>query len=154
MTEGYEYKDYGKVTNMIFNNTDALKKEYELWLHKYRWNWFVTQKIEKGRPSRHYAIELWNQWIGELAQAEGSSRFRWFRVLESGRQGDHLHFHSVVGGFRNRMAHWGRRWEQLGGDAMIDIYDPERGGLWYMLKTMKSSGELDIEFHLPKKEKK
>ena|SRR5947207_11302041 len=37
------------------------------------------------------------------------------RVLERRSGGDRFHFHVLVGGFRSRMAHWGQRWEQLGG---------------------------------------
>jgi hypothetical protein len=128
---------------------ESLKDQYQEWFSAWKWRWFLTMKIERGRPSRHRAIALFEQWIEELGKAEGSSSFRWVRALERGRDGDHLHFHALVGGFRNRKAHWGRRWEQLGGEVVIETYNPDEGGMRYLLKTMKNDGDLELDFHIP-----
>jgi len=126
-----------------------VKNEYYKWIAEQNWNWFTTLKIESGRPSKRRALELCDQWLEEIAKADGSSWFRWVRVLEKGESGNHFHFHLLVGGFRNRMATWGRRWEQLGGEALIEKFNSDEGGIRYLLKTMKQNGELDIDFHLP-----
>jgi hypothetical protein len=129
----------------------AIKDSYEKWLSEYEWRWFTTLKITSGRPSRHRAVATFDQRITEMAEQEGSSRFRWVRVLEEGARGDHLHFHVVIGGFRSRMAHWGRRWEELGGEALIEKYNPDEAGVLYLLKTMKGNEEIDLDFKLPQK---
>jgi hypothetical protein len=128
---------------------EEIRDNYQSWLTECRWRWFTTLKITSGRPSRRRAIATFDQWITEMAEREGSSRFRWARVLEQGIGGDHFHFHAVIGGVRSRMAHWGKRWQQLGGEALIETYNPEEAGVLYLLKTMKSSGDIDLDLKLP-----
>jgi hypothetical protein len=128
---------------------EQLKDSYQEWFSAWEWRWFLTMKIDSGRPSRRRAIALFDQWIGELGKAEGSSSFRWIRVLEHGRDGDHLHIHALIGGFRNRKAHWGRRWEKLGGEVVIERYNPDEGGIRYLLKTMNTDGDIDLDYQLP-----
>jgi hypothetical protein len=126
-----------------------VEQNYEEWLSTYDWKWFATLKMTKGRPSRQACISAFEAWINEVQTSEGSSRFRWARVVEKGSCGDNLHVHVLVGGFRNRIAHWSRRWEELGGDALIQRFDPDRGAIKYILKTIDRDGDLDIDFHLP-----
>ena len=132
---------------------EEIKDNYKKWFSDYRWSWFTTLKITSGRPSRHRAVLTFNQWITEMAEQEGSSRFRWARVLEQGSGGDNFHFHAVIGGFRSRMAHWGKRWEELGGEGLIEEYNPDEAGILYLLKTMKRDGEIDLDFKLPQKKR-
>ncbi len=136
---------------MGLHHVEELNNRYIAWFSQYEWRWFITQKITNGRPSKTRAIALSDQWLDELGKTEGSPHFRWVRVLERGKNGDHLHFHLLVGGFRNRMAHWGRRWEELGGDVLIENYNSEEGGIAYLLKGMKRNGDIDIDFKLPKR---
>jgi hypothetical protein len=134
---------------MDFRALKEIKDNYAAWFSDYRWQWFTTLKITSGRPSRRRAIATFDQWITEMAEQEGSSRFRWVRVLEEGASGDHFHFHSVIGGFRSRTAHWTKRWAELGGEALIESYNPEEEGIPYILKTMKRDGDIDLDFRLP-----
>jgi hypothetical protein len=135
---------------MDSRHAEKIKDNYAAWFSEYHWRWFTTLKITSGRPSRRRAIATFDQWIAEMAEQEGSSRFRWVRVLERGAIGDHLHFHAVIGGFRSRMAHWCKRWEELGGEALIEKYNPDEAGILYLLKTMRH-GDIDLDFKLPQK---
>jgi hypothetical protein len=103
------------------DRTERLKQEYNRWLRGFSWSWFATLKITSGIPSERRAKELFDRWISDLRRSEGSKTFRWFRVLERGGSGQNLHFHLLVGGFRNRLKHWERRWNMLGGNALIEL---------------------------------
>ena len=71
--------------------------------------------------------------------------------MERGALGAHAHGHVLVGGFANRRTRWARRWSELGGDALISPYDPDRKGILYMLKSTGEAGDLDFDFKLPKR---
>ena len=126
-----------------------IRDEYESWFSSFHWRWFATLKLIKGHPSRKACLSVFDRWITELKDNEGSSRFRWVRVLERGAYGDNFHLHVLVGGFRNRMADWGRRWERLGGEALIKRFDPDQGAIPYILKSIDREGDLDVDYELP-----
>lgn len=84
-----------------------------------------------------------------MRRTEGSKDFRWFRVLERGISGGNLHFHALVGGVSNRRSLWARKWNDLGGDAVITNFDAKKNGILYLLKTMNDDGELDFDCNLP-----
>src|SRR5437868_991935 len=126
-------------------------QEYAKWLGGYRWDWFGTLKITSGIPSDGAAKKMVTRWISELGQREGGRNFRWACVLERGALGNNRHLHVLVGGLRNRRKHAERRWRDLGGDALIDVYDSSRKGILYMLKSMGDNGDLEIDLKLPDK---
>ena len=124
-------------------------QELRRWLEAFEWTWFVTLKLCSGTPSVRRAKRLCDQWLAGLEREEGGRDFRWFRTLEVGALGT-IHFHIIVGGFRNRRAYWTRRWAEVAGDALITAYDPEQKGIFYLLKTTDNNGELDFDCELPK----
>lgn len=129
--------------------TERLKQEYNRWLRRYSWAWFGTLNITSGMPSERRAKELFAQWISDLRRSEGAEDFRWVRVMERGGSGQNLHFHVLVGGLRNRRKHWESQWEELGGEALIGKFDPDKEAILYMMKEMDDRGNLEIDFCLP-----
>ena len=128
---------------------ETLKREYDRWFRHYSWAWFGTLKIASGMPSERRAKDLFRQWISDLRRSEGTEDFRWVRVMERGATGQNLHFHVLVGCLRNRRQHWESQWEELGGEALIGKFDPDKKAILYMTKEMDDSGNLDIDFRLP-----
>jgi RNA recognition motif. (a.k.a. RRM, RBD, or RNP domain) len=124
-------------------------QEYKRWLQRFSWSWFGTLKITSGAPTDAAAKRLFGIWVSEIKRVEAGCSFRWVSVLERGRMKTNRHFHVLVGGLRNRRREAESRWNFLGGNAVIDRYDPERNGLLYMLKTMGEDGDIDIDFNLP-----
>jgi hypothetical protein len=131
------------------DRTERLKHEYNDWLRRYSWSWFVTLKITSGIPSERRAKEMFARWISDLRRDEGTEHFRWVRVMERGGSGQNLHFHVLVGGLRNRRQHWESQWKQMGGEALIGKFDPAKEAILYITKEMDDSGNLDIDFCLP-----
>jgi hypothetical protein len=128
-------------------------QQYKTWLEEFRWNWYATLKLTSGAPTDRRAERLFGQWIEELGKAEGTSRFRWFRVLERGFAGDNPHFHVLIGGLRNRNRYWEKKWSDLGGNALITPFDPTQKGILYMLKSVDENGDIDCDFKLPRRRK-
>jgi hypothetical protein len=127
---------------------------YARWLEEFRWDLYATLKITSGAPSDSRAKKLLQQFMSELEEKEGGSRFRYFAVLERGFTGDNLHFHVLIGGLRNRCKFWEREWNERGGNALITPYDPTQKGILYMLKNIDDNGDLDVEFKLPESAKR
>jgi hypothetical protein len=123
-------------------------QEYQKWLKKFDWAWYATLKVTSGAPSIARAQKLFDRWVLELRAKEGANDFRWVRVLELGRVGTNPHFHTLIGGLRNRTRYWKNRWNELGGDALISRFDPEKEGIFYMLKGTDERGDLNIDFDL------
>jgi len=128
-------------------------QEYRQWLETYSWDWFATLKVTSGIPSKRRAEQLFDKWISDLRQAEGNKEFRWFRVLECRPDGSNLHFHVLVGGLSSPRKLWQKRWNDLGGDALITPYDPDKQGILYLLKGTDNRGNLDCDFELPPAER-
>ncbi len=119
---------------------------YAKWIREFGWAWFATLKLTSGIPSERRANRLFTEWIAGLKAQEGGPNFRWIRVLEKGMTGNNFHFHVLVGGLKNRRAVWQRNWDDAGGQALIERYDPTREGVLYTLKTMGDEGDIDIAF--------
>jgi hypothetical protein len=136
------------------DRTETLKHEYDDWLRLFTWAWYATLKIRSGIPSERRAKRMFAQWISDLRRSEGTKNFRYFRVMEKGGSGQNLHFHVLIGGLRDgsRLKHWESQWNELGGDALIGKFDPDKNGILYMLKEMDDDGNLDIDFSLPRRE--
>jgi hypothetical protein len=127
-------------------------QEYKRWLQRYTWIWFCTLKVTSGGiNSTGRALSMFYRWIGDVRRAEGGDKFRWFRVLETGADGNNPHFHLLVGGIKKRERIWQERWNDLGGDAVVTPYDADQEGILYMLKGMDKNGDLDCDYSLPAK---
>jgi hypothetical protein len=127
---------------------------YRRWLEEHRWDLYCTLKITSGRPSLRQAKSLFNRWIQDVEETDGGSRFRWVCVMEHGLTGTNFHFHVLIGGLRNRTKFWERKWNQLGGNALITPFDAKQKGILYMLKSADEHGDLDIDFKLPARKRK
>ncbi len=124
-------------------------QEYRRWLEQFEWDWFGTLKVTSGIPSVRRARQMFDSWVARLRQAEGAEDFRFFRVLERGTGGGNLHFHTLIGGLRNRRKSWEKRWNELGGEAMITPYNPREKGILYLFKSMGEDGDINCDFELP-----
>ena len=119
------------------------------WLASYRWTWFLTLKITSGFPSCQRAKRLLGEWISALRAEEGGKQFRYAAVFEKGTGRGNPHFHVLVGGLRNRRRFWAQRWREIGGEARIEIFNPDQQGILYMLKGTDDEGDINLEFELP-----
>jgi hypothetical protein len=135
---------------LITEHREESIQAYAKWLKQYNWAWFGTLRIMSGVPADTCAWSLFDEWIAELRRVEGGPEFRFFCVLERGTLTRHRHFHVVVGGFRNRREEAASRWNWLGGDALLQRYDPQKNGLLYLLKSMTGDGNLEMKFQLPR----
>ena len=65
------------------------------------------------------------------------------------------HFHALIAGIRNPEAHvrlnFAMRWDELAGDALIDIYHPGKGGDSYILKGLNPDDDEQILFEISPK---
>lgn len=125
-------------------------QEFNSWLKAYTWAWYCNLKITSGIPSVRRARNILDKWLSDLRREEGGENFRWFWVLERGSSGgNNLHFHALIGGLQNRRKLWEQKWNELGGDALITTFDPERKGILYLLQGMSKDGDLDFDCRLP-----
>ena len=120
-------------------------------LQQYSWDWSGTLRMT-AIPSDRQALTIFDQWVSGMRRLDGGPSFRFFRVLERGIAGGNRHFHILIGGLRNRRRYWQQKWNDLGGDALITRYDPDKKGILYMLKGMDEDGYLNFDCDLPSDE--
>ena len=127
--------------------TKEFRDAYEQWLSGFRWDWFATLTF-RGTPTRGRAERLFREWIEKLKLTQGTQNFDWFRVTESGSDGDNLHFHVLICGLRSsNLLPAYRRWEQRAGEPCIENYRSEEGAIRYILKTVHPGGrDLQVDF--------
>ncbi len=131
---------------------DELISGYVEWLSCFKWNFFGTLTFRRPDISTQRANQIFQQWIGEIKNDDGTTKFRWFRVTERGAFGDHLHFHVLVGGLRSGTRHyWVYRWQELAGDASISYYSRFGSAVRYVVKTARPGRDFEIDFDLPRK---
>jgi hypothetical protein len=123
---------------------------YADWLGEWSWDWFGTLTFP-GYPSATRAKRIFEKWILELDKDAGTDDFRYVQVMESGAYGDNLHFHILVAGLKEK-ARWfpgrmQRRWQELAGQCVIQRFDPEKGGVRYLLKTLLPERDFAIDVH-------
>jgi len=122
------------------------------WLEEFDWQWFATLT---SRPGLSQAQLRWRlrRWAEELDDALGTESFEWIGVPEKGVTGMHFHFHVLIAGLDansgaiQRLA-WMRRWSKLAGDAQIEDFRANSGGVRYVLKHVGPQDVDEIEFHL------
>lgn len=133
---------------------NKLIDDYDEWLSRFKWQWLATLTFWQSNISPSRADDLFDRWIFQLQDAEGTRNFHWFRVTERGANGDHLRFHCLVGGLENASKWpWLLLWDELAGDCLISYRCPFGGTLRYLLKEVRSDHDLAIEcdydFNLP-----
>lgn len=122
---------------------------YEEWFCTKRWHLFGTLTFA-AMPSPSRADSIFRRWISEIKSTDGTSDFSWVRVAEHGADGQNLHYHVLVGGWAGESKWpWVLRWNELAGDCIISYYDPNGGGLRYLLKTVQPNRDFEIEFEFP-----
>ena len=130
-----------------------LIEAYATWWKKWDWDWFGALTFP-GYPGRNSAIRKFERWIDEIEREQGAGDFRYVRVIETGAYDDNIHIHILVGGLKRQARLFpaiGReRWEKIAGAAAITRFDPEKGGVYYLLKTLDPAREFDVDFRLPK----
>lgn len=129
---------------------EELIQAYAEFLDREVWWWFFTLTMGSGRPSRRRADLKFREWIKELREKHGSKRFRFFRVIETALHRNNPHIHGLVGGLRDRRREFEERWAKIGGgDAKIEMYDPDKKAIFYMMKEMDDDLNLDLDFDIP-----
>jgi hypothetical protein len=127
-------------------------EELANWLEQFPWQWFCTLTFRQG-PSPARARWRLLRWADELRNALGTPGFQWVGVPEDGSTGLHFHFHVLIAGLNpgcgaaERLC-WMRRWYKLAGDARIEDFEPNCGGVRYVLKHVVPDDMDAIEFHL------
>lgn len=122
------------------------------WLECFPWQWFVTLTF---RPGLSPAQARWRllRWADELRDALGMSDFQWIGVPEDGSTGLHFHYHVLIAGLNPACGaaerlHWMRQWYKLAGDARIEDFKANCGGVRYVLKSVGPNDFDKVEFHL------
>ena len=132
-------------------NIEDWRQDYVKFLSRFPWLWFCTLTF---RPGLSIFQARWRlrTWMRELKLALGTGNFAWFAVREDGKTGMDLHFHSLVMGLTDRGAEqrveWMRAWEKLAGDALITPFNPDAGGLAYILKNVNPDDPDAIDFEM------
>jgi hypothetical protein len=124
------------------------------WLDAYPWLWFCTLT---SRPGLSEAQVRWRLrlWATELGDTLGTRDFRWVAVPENGVTGMHFHYHALIAGLKPECGaaerlQYMRRWWKLAGDAQIEAFKPDSGGVRYVLKRVGPRDMDSLEIHLQK----
>ncbi len=114
------------------------KQEYVDWLREYNWAWFCTLTFRDG-VWRKAAVRLFGKWIAQI-QAVEPDLISWVRMGEYSRKNHRYHLHVLIAGVQNvTLRQATARWERLAGRAEIGLYDSNRRGLEYLLKSLEET---------------
>ena len=141
---------------------EELVEGYEAFFLRYPWSIFGTLTFGS-KPDSFIANNIFRRWIDEVDEGcpsvnlpwrsiykKATGTLRWVRVTETGKFGDHLHYHVLLGGLRNSSKYpLLLLWNDLAGDAVISYFNPRRNGIRYMLKTVEPGRHFEIDFQLP-----
>ena len=117
---------------------DGVIESYRRLLDNFNWEWFVTLKTMSGAPSSRREQQLLRSWLAAL-RAEGAEDFRYFWVMERGKEDAEICFHVLIGGLRNRVWVSGQKWE----DATIMTFDPNSNDILSILKSATQNGTIE-----------
>jgi hypothetical protein len=125
-----------------------LVNEYAGWLSSFKWELFATLTFES-QPTRLKALRLFKQWLDDIQKETNAKRMHWVCVTETGAGDQHLHLHVVLGGLPPLdLGRWSRHWRTLAGRAYIERFDPKKGGLKYLLKSLLIDDDSMLNFDL------
>lgn len=128
-------------------------KEYRRWLREYSWSLYANLRVPPGTNwiRRDY---MFDTWIASLRRNEGAKDFRWVSVAETRFMKTRPELHIWIGGLQSRLEYWASRWEQLGGKASIERFDPPQHETFCQtrVETMDDEDTLEIESEFPQKE--
>jgi hypothetical protein len=130
---------------------DEWRIEFAAWLETFPWLWFGSLTF---RPGLTQAQARWRlrAWAAALREALGTGDFGWVGVPEHGRTGFNFHYHVLIAGLReyhaSRRAEWMRRWNKIGGDALITTFNPGAGGIDYIIKNCGPNDVDSIELEI------
>jgi len=132
-------------------NREQWLDEFVEWLEAFPWCWFCSLTF---RPGLSAAQARWRlrKWTDALRDELGTPNFEWIAVPEHGHTGLDFHYHALIAGLREYHAtqrlEWMRRWHKIGGDARIDTFKPDVGGVRYLLKNVGPQDTDALELHL------
>jgi hypothetical protein len=142
---------------MLTRKKKELIEAHAEWLSRYGWNWFGTLTFP-GHPSAQKARKKFDQWISAIKKEVGGRNFRYAAAMEFGAYKDNAHFHVLVGGIRKEHkrwpSRWAARWQDIAGYAAFGDFDPKRGGIRYLLKSLWPDGDFELIISLPNVGKK
>ena len=130
------------------------REEMTTWLEEYPWQWFGSLTFRPYFTIGQRKARL-RRWKDALKSELGTTDFDFIGIPELGKTGDDYHYHSLVGGLSAWHAaerlDWMKRWGRLSGDARIETYQPNKGGMAYVLKNVGPEDfdeiELDLSSH-------
>ena len=129
---------------------DLWREEFRKWLEGYSWDWFCSLTFRPGLIIFQSPSRL-RRWAQDLGSTLGGKDFRWIAIPEMGATRMNFHYHCLVGGLRdssvNTRKEWMHRWNKLAGDALIDQFNPQSGGIGYFLKNAEPDDMDEIELH-------
>lgn len=129
----------------------AHKEQYVEWFNRYNWHWMATLTF-RTFPRVSRAQTTFDRWIAQLQNMSKDSVY-WFRTLEYGGLNSRAHYHALLMFSaplkKVTIDDATNLWELMAGDARIVVYDREKGGIRYCLKSMESGNDYDIDFELP-----
>ena len=133
---------YQRAVSERTTNMKTTGADYGDYLSKIPWNFYTTLtfRLPVGWET---AVRRFNIWIRRLQQ-RAQGELGWFRSVERGRH-DLVHLHSLIEEPESLLISdlqgawkWGR--------TDIQIYDPTRGGAYYVAKDI-ASGKADWDIH-------
>ena len=124
--------------------------EYRRWLQEYSWSLYANLKVP---PATNWMRRdyMFDSWISSLRRREGTADFHWVSVAETRFIKTRPELHVWIGGLQSRLEYWASRWKQLGGNAVIERFDPERSETFCRntVEAMDGYDILDVESEFP-----
>jgi hypothetical protein len=147
----------------VWRNALAAHGRIEAWLGmltSVSWQLYAHLTFRQNVSYEH-ADKQYMKWINALSRIALGSRYTkgphkgglyWVRATEYQQRGA-LHFHVVIGNPSDRKMLipelCAARWSKLAGDASVQYYDPQRGGLPYLVKSAAhDSCRIDVSDNL------
>jgi len=129
---------------------DQYAKERRRWLQEYSWSWSANLKLpaDTNRMRREY---MFDNWISALRYRDGTADFHWVSVAEARFMKTRPEFHVLIGGLRSRLEYWASQWNQVGGTAIIEKFDPKRNEASFLprVDAMGDEDTLEVESEFP-----
>jgi len=111
----------------------SLRDTWALWLNEYAWDWWATFTFRDNVTAKA-ANKKWYKWL-RIAENELGSTPGYFRVTETQKARQVLHFHALMLGVsRLRRLTYMDYWNRLSGFCRIYPYQKGRGAEHYLTK--------------------
>lgn len=105
------------------------------------WSWFATFTSRYSHLSRKAV----RRFLAELETA-ARQKITFVVAWEYGEVGGHLHCHALISGVGHMdVSRWVRKANARFGHAHIELFDPKKGGAYYLVQNGSSDGG-ELEF--------